>query len=194
MEGKKSGNLPEKNSVEYIKNMRDNLLIHMELQDLIAKELSEKSGVPLSTLNKILYADQSDCKLSTAVMLAKSLGISIDELVSAGTINETVLQNIITCRSLPQNAIYLIRWFINHQATLYKKDKIRREKIISVMNPLHTNNELLKVTNNFRQIDISHIPDELKFKVFFGLKLNSDYYMPYYTPHTITKGTRYYFD
>lgn len=53
------------------------------------------------------------------------------------------------------------------------------------MEPLYTNDGMLKVTNRFRQIDISGISDDLKHKVFFGLLLKCDFFMPTYSPYDV---------
>lgn len=188
MERENKTNFSEKISLEkddYMKNIRDNLYNYLKSSDTTLVKFAEESDVTVSALNNILYGNPKDCKLSTVIKIAKALGISLDELAGAETINENVMRNIINCRNLPTNAIYLIRWFINHQVTLYNRDARAGQKIISVMNPLHTNDGILKVTNNFGQIDISNLPIELRDKVFFGLNLGCDWYMPLYSPFDV---------
>lgn len=185
MKGNKKDIISEKSSTEYIKNIRSVLLRYMNNSYLTIKELAERAQLPMSTLNKILYSDQTDCKLSTTIQLAKCLGISIEELTGADTINETVLNNVVTCRGLPMNSIYLIRWFINHQRTLYAQDTAANKKIISIQCPLQTNDGILKVNNNFRQVDISSLSEDYQSKVFFGLQIGCDIYMPNYSPFDI---------
>ena len=46
---------------------------------LTTEELSEKSGVPLGTLNKILSGATKDPKLETLKYIAHVLGLSLDE-------------------------------------------------------------------------------------------------------------------
>lgn len=47
--------------------------------NLTSKDLSEKSGVPLGTLNKILNGTTKDPKLETLKSLSKVLGCSLDD-------------------------------------------------------------------------------------------------------------------
>lgn len=188
MDGRKNNNFNSNDSVSCsnpITAIRENVYRYLNDKELTIREFSEIVDISQSTLNNLLYGSCSDCKLSTAISLAKALGVSIDELTSAGTIDPIPLQNLITCRSLPQNSIYLIRWFIKHQETLYKQDNLANKKIISVMQPLHTNDGIAKVSNNFLQIDISELSNDLKSKVFFGIKINHSMYMPYYSPYDV---------
>lgn len=169
----------------YLNNMRNYLYQYLEYPGRTVAKLSEMADLPKTTVENLLYGKTEDCKLSTALAIAKALGVTMEELTQAGTVSEITMQNVITCRNLPQNALYLIRWFINHQATLYRQDKANNKKIISVMCPIHTNDGLFKVSNNFRQVDISHLHDDLKCKVFFGLALKSDLHIEYYNPNDI---------
>lgn len=45
---------------------------------LSVPKLSEKSGVPIRTIEDI--EKRKDCRLSTAIILAKALNITLDEL------------------------------------------------------------------------------------------------------------------
>lgn len=47
--------------------------------NLTTEELSEKSGVPIGTLNKILSGATKDPKLETLKSIAKVLGLSLDD-------------------------------------------------------------------------------------------------------------------
>ena len=95
---------------DYISAFRKNLFMYIEDKDITIKDISEASGVPFSTLNTFLYGDSKDAKLSTAVKLAHALGVSIDELVGAYTINSITRESLSICRNLPDNELYLIRW------------------------------------------------------------------------------------
>lgn len=148
--------------------------------------LSEMSGLPERTLKNVLYGNNEDCKFSNAVAIAKALGVSIDELADCGTINEISLQNMIDCRSLPPRYLNLVRWFIRHQITLSKNDK-EFEKIISVMEAKVTSDYTLKVSNIFKQIDLSdvNISEEIKQKSFLGIHLPTEHFLPYYSMYDV---------
>lgn len=45
------------------------------------KQLSELSGIPIGTLNKIIYGATSSPSLDNALAIAKALGCTIDELI-----------------------------------------------------------------------------------------------------------------
>lgn len=182
---KNIGHLSTNDSLQHIKCLQTNVFEYLKESDNTIRSLSDESGLSHSTLLTLLYGTQKDCKLSTAITLAKTLGISVDELVGAGTIPEITLQNMRVCRTLPPNSLYLVRWFIKHQKTLYDRDLSNNKRIISVMETLCTNDGILKVTNNYSQIDISNLDPDKRNKVFFGIHLRCDFLMPFYSPYDI---------
>lgn len=107
----------------YMSAFRKNLFMYVEEKDITIKEISEEAGIPFSTLNSFLYGKTNDVKLSTAVKLAKALKISIDELVGAETISDISRESIAICRNLPDNALYLVRWYIRYIDSLNKKNE-----------------------------------------------------------------------
>lgn len=169
----------------YMSNFRANLYHYLKQPDMTIAKLSEMSNLSDGTLQTLLYGKSEDCKMSTVISIAKALNISVDELMDCGTIEDTVKKNMQAIRVLPPNARYTIRWFISHQKMLYKKDKRDGKKRISVIEPIYTNDGILKVTNRFRQIDISGLSEELQHKVFIGLRLSCDFLMPYYSPFDV---------
>ena len=172
------------NSNDFMSAFRKNMFMYLEEKDITIKEISEEADVPFSTLNTFLYGDSKDIKLSTAVKLAKALNVSIDELIGAETINEVSRESISICRNLPDNALYLIRWYIRYIDSLNKKNEPHR-RYVSIMELECNHNGNLKMTTNYRHIDITDIGEEYRSKVFFGITMPCDNYMPIYSPYDI---------
>ena len=172
------------NSNDFMSAFRKNMFMYLEEKDITIKEISEEADAPFSTLNTFLYGDSKDIKLSTAVKLAKALNVSIDELIGAETINEVSRESIAICRNLPDNALYLIRWYIRYIDSLNKKNEPHR-RYVSVMELECNHNGNLKMTTNYRHIDITDIGEEYRSKVFFGITMPCDNYMPIYSPYDI---------
>ena len=172
------------NRDDFISTFRHNLFMYIDEKDITIKDISEKANVPFSTLNTFLYGDSKDIKLSTAVKLAHALNVSIDELVGADTINEVSRESIAICRNLPDNALYLIRWYIRYIDSLNKKNEPHR-RYVSVMELECNHNGNLKITTNYRHIDITDISEEYRSKVFFGITIPCEHYMPIYSPYDI---------
>lgn len=63
---------------------------------MTSEELSEKSGVPIGTLNKILSGATKDPKLETLKAIARVLGLSLDDFddSSRKTIYEPTYEDI----------------------------------------------------------------------------------------------------
>ena len=170
------------NSDDYMSAFRENMFMYLEEKDITIKEISEKADIPFSTLNTFLYGDSKDIKLSTAVKLAGALNVSIDELIGAETINEVSRESIAICRNLPDNALYLVRWYIRYIESLNKKNEPHR-RYVSVMELECNRDGNLKMTTNYRHIDITDIGEEYRSKVFFGITMPCEHYMPTYSPY-----------
>ena len=168
----------------YMSAFRKNLFMYVEEKDITIKEISEEADIPFSTLNSFLYGKTNDVKLSTAVKLAKALDVSIDELVGAETINEVSRESIAICRNLPENDLYLIRWYIRYINSLNKHNEPNK-RYVSVMQLECNNNGNLKMTTNYKHIDVTDIDKEQRCKIFFGITMPCDHYMPAYTPYDI---------
>ena len=172
------------NRDDFISAFRHNLFMYIDEKDITIKDISENANVPFSTLNSFLYGDSKDIKLSTAVKLAHALNVSIDELVGADTINEVSRESIAICRNLPDNALYLIRWYIRYIDSLNKKNEPNK-RYVSIMKLDCNQNGNLKITTDYKHIDITEIDKECSCKVFFGITMPCDHYMPVYSPYDI---------
>lgn len=168
----------------YMKSFRKNVDMYISEKDITLREVAEMANMPFDTLKNFLYKDNADCKLSTAVKLARALNVSIDELIGAETINEVSRESISICRNLPDNALYLIRWYIRYIDGLNKKNEPNR-RYVSVMELECGINGNLQITTRYRHIDISDIDAECGKKIFFGITIPCDYYMPIYSPYDI---------
>ena len=158
--------------------------MYISEKDITLREVAEIADMPFDTLKNFLYKDSADCKLSTAVKLARAFNVSVDELIGAETINEVSRESIAICRNLPDNALYLIRWYIRYIDGLNKKNEPNK-RYVSVMELECNHNGNLKITTNYRHIDITDIGEEYRSKVFFGITMPSDHYMPHYSPYDI---------
>ena len=171
------------NRENYMDSFRKNIDMYIEEKDITLREISEKADISFSTLNNLLYSDSKDCKLSTAVALARAFGVSIDELIGAETIEPLTREAIAISRNLPENARYLIRWFIKHQESLVAEHPGKR--IVSVMKPICNMDGNLEQVNDFVALDISSLGNNVKPKIFIGFQLPCEHYMPHYSPYDI---------
>lgn len=169
----------------YMSAFKKNIDMVIEGKAITVKELSEVADIPFSTLSSFLYGDNMDCKLSTAVKLARALEVSVDELIGAETIESVTRDSLKTCRTLPKHALYLIRYFINHQKTIYE-NLPSDEKVISVFCP-HTVRGRLVSTNVVEPCSANKLPDQIKTSVYAGIRIPEEYehFMPYYAPEEI---------
>lgn len=167
-------------TTKYIDTFRRNIDNLMEQYDYTIKETAEIADISYDTFKTFLYDKEAkDCRLSTAVKLARAFHLSIDELVGAGTIESRCMENLKIYRTLPDGAKHLIDWHIKNQKFIHEKHDNKR--IISVMLPLCANNGNMKMTNDYEELNIEHIGDELFHKVYLGIRIPCLHYLPHYT-------------
>jgi transcriptional regulator with XRE-family HTH domain len=166
---------------DYMTVFRENLFQYVDDKEITLTEIADKAGIPLSTLNSFLYGNTSDPKLSTVVKLSRALEISIDELIGAETITDKQRESISICRNLPEHDVYLVRWFIRYLEDL-NRDADHNIRTVSVMRLEQTIHGGIKLTSDYHKMDISELDRTYSSKIFFGIILPCDYYMPKYSP------------
>lgn len=173
-----------KNSVELSEHFRENLLFYVGKNNMTMVELANKSGIPINTINSFLHRISNDMKISNVARIAKTLNISIDELISSDTMHDLTKESLALCRNLPENDLYLVRWFIRYLHGLNTQNEPNK-RYISVMEVECNSNGNLKITSQYRHVDITDVDCEIKGKAFFGITIPCDHYMPIYSPYDI---------
>lgn len=166
----------------YIGVLRKNLDAIMDERDLTIKELAEMADIPFETLRNFLYDKEAkDCRLSTVIKLAQALDVPVGLLI--GSLKEKEVEIVKTYRSLPQSSQSLIDWHIMDQDFMHKSHN--KAKMIKVMLPICSNNGNLKRTYDYEGFDTSGLDEELYHKVFQGIKIPCEHYLPHYRPNDI---------
>lgn len=162
---------------DYMSSFRKNLQMYLSEKSITLASLAEAAGISPDTLKTLIYGQSGDCKLSTAIALSNALGVSIDELVGAGTLSPVVCESIQITRNLPDRLVYFIRWAIRYHEKQLTSKKIS-SKAINVMDADCSNNGNLLMTNNFDLYDFKNLENFISYKVFMGIKIPCDNYMP----------------
>lgn len=186
MEKQKLNQLSQKLTADrnnYMKSFRHNLDLYIAEKDITIREISELSDVPYSTMHTLLYGDAADAKLSTVVKLSIVLGISMDELVGAETIEPLSRESLSICRNLPEHFVYLIRSYIRHVWKMYTKVDSTDYHIPIMLPECHDGH--LHTTNVTELSNIQHLPESIRFRISHGLKIPCEHYEPYYMPGDI---------
>ena len=166
-------------------NLRHNLDVCLKYSDITIHELAESAGISFDTLKNLLYQNSKDCKLSTAALLAKAIGVTLDELIGLDTFSEENMDCISMFREMPEHYQYFIRWFIHRQYELSNGGFRQGRKTVPVMNLEEHPDGTLHISSDFESIDITDIPQNIKPQIFMGIKTSVDHYMPHYTPYDI---------
>ena len=164
---------------DFISSFRKNLFMYVDQKDITLAEIAEAADVSFSTLRSFLYGDAEDCRLSTAVKIARALGVSVDELIGCGTITPQTCESLQLVRQLPESFTHFVRWAIHYHYNKLTTNQVT-EKAIEVMKVVCCDNGNMKMTNDLDVIDISGLNDDLRPKIFIGVKMPCNHYEPKY--------------
>lgn len=162
---------------DYMSSFRTNLQTYINEKDISLADIADEAGMSVETLKTLVYGKAADCKLSTAVSLAKALKISVDELVGSGTLSPTMCESIQITRNLPDNFVQFVRWAIRYNERMLREKKASK-KAINIMQADCTPNGNLLMNTNFELMDISDLQDYMRYKIFMGIKIPCGNYMP----------------
>lgn len=161
---------------DYMSAFRKNIDMYVAEKDITLREIAEAADISYSTLNTFVYGNSTDCKLSTAVKLARAFGISVDELIGAGTIEDETRQTIAMSRNLKDHHRHVIRVFAKHQYLLHGDVPVK-SKQISVMIP-ECQHGHLRTTTMTEALNIDHLPQSVKSEACLGLRIPCKHYEP----------------
>lgn len=162
---------------DYMHSFRENIRMYIDQKEITLAEVAELADMPESTLKTFIYNGGKDCKLSTAIKLAKVFKVSIDELVGAETMSKQICETLQIIRQLPVSFTHFVRY-----ATFLHYKKLTEgeitEKAIEIMTPEIDASGSMVMTNAFDILDISHLADEVRHKTFMGVRIPGDLYAP----------------
>lgn len=168
----------------YMKSLKNNLMMYVGQKEITLNELADKADVSVNTLKTLIYGYSDDCHLSTVVKLAKALCVSVDELVGCGTLSPQTCDSLQTVRLLPESFTHFVRWAIHYHFDMLNSAKVT-EKSVEVMMAEVSECGNLRMTNNFDVMDISDFSDAIRPKIFLGIRIPNDSYSPFYLENDV---------
>ena len=164
---------------DYMHSLRRNLYMYIGKKEITLQEVSELADIPLNTLKSLIYGDSRDCHISTVIKLARVFNVSVDELIGCGTISKQTCESLQVMRKLPESFTHFVRWSIHFHYEKLNSHKVSI-KSVELMIPEESEDGNHKMTNNFDVIDVSFLSDDIRPKIFMGIKLITPCYMPHY--------------
>lgn len=160
---------------------RGNVQMYVDEKDIRMSDIANKADLSVKTLDNFLHQKTKDCNLSTAVHICWALETSLDELVGAETIKPEARMAMALYRNLPEHDQYLVRWFVNYLMSLNAEEE--NKSIYRSVMDIECINGNLKLNSVYHRANISEVPSEMRTKIFFGIKMPCDHYMPVYSPY-----------
>ena len=180
MENEKNTNIYLKlvsNHDNYMSSLRDNVGLLRTEKKWSVRVLAEKANISEDTLNTFLKGTSKDCNLSTVVKLASAFGVTIDEVVGAGTMSDGTRESVSRCRVMPQHFVNLARSYIRHIYKLFEKTDSKEPRLVMLPECRRGH---LQTTNVTTEIDISHLLKGTISRIAHGLRIPCDHYEPYF--------------
>lgn len=180
MENEKNTNIYLKlvsNHDNYMSSLIDNVGLLRTEKKWSVRVLAEKANISEDTLNTFLKGTSKDCNLSTVVKLARAFGVTIDELVGAGTMSDGTRECVSRCRVMPQHFVNLARSYIRHIYKLFEKTDSKEPRLVMLPECRRGH---LQTTNVTTEIDISHLQKGTISRIAHGLRIPCDHYEPYF--------------
>lgn len=166
------------NPDNFMQAFRKNVDMYIAEKDITIREVAEVADIPFETLKSFIYGETKECKLSTAVKLAKAFNVTIDELVGAGTIEEETRKTIAMARNLKEHHRKVIRMYAKHQYIMHGENGVN-SKSISILTPVCKNGHL-KTTIIDKKLCIDFLAKPTMEKVGMGIKIPCDHYEPHF--------------
>ena len=118
-----STKLIRSDKVDDIATLRRNLEMYVQDPDITIRDISEQSGVPIPTINNLLYKDKQGIRLSTVIALASASQVSIDELVGCPPLTKWTIYPLyaVTWKCTFKTQILRYGIFRNSRAYLYQR-------------------------------------------------------------------------
>ena len=110
--------------MSFKENLRDELLY----QDIKIKELSDKIGIPYSTILSYVCSKSSLPKVDVAYKIAEALGVTVEFLMTGKQSDNYKKSLSLTCReliSLPPDIVSSVQIIIHRYYELYKNNQMR---------------------------------------------------------------------
>ena len=164
--------------------LRQNVDTLMDIYGYTLSETAEKANLSFENFKAFFYGKSEEVRLSTAVKLARVFDLSVDEIAGSETVSNDMEDYINMYKELPEHSKYLVKYFLKHQNSIYKRKEIVGKKVISVLKP-QCNDSYLQTTNVTEELCIEHLNENIKSKVLLGLKIPCEHYMPIYSPYDI---------
>ena len=169
------------NKENWMECFRNNVQMYVDEKEIRMSDIANEADISVKTLDNFLHNKTKDCNLSTAVALARSLEVSLDELVGAETVKPEARVSMPIYRNLQPSDQYLVRWFVNYLMSLSCEEE-NKSLYRSVMD-IECMNGALKLNSLYHRANISEVPAEMRTRIFFGIKMPCDHYMPVYSPY-----------
>lgn len=161
-------------------NLSANVNYIKDLTGLTLPEIADGAGLTIEAVKAVIYYENKDYKITTAARLASFFGLSIDELVGAGTISPETIKSLRTLRKLDHSYRDFFRWFIQYVYTFVNRTKVRH-KAVPIMHPrcnAETGSLAFRLRDVSGVIDISDLQEDLRFKIMAGIEVPCSHYMP----------------
>ena len=170
------------NHTNPIESFCHNVITCKDIYGYTWQEIADATDISLEQLKAINGFKNSDYKLSTVVKLAIFFDISVEELVGSQTIYPETLESYQKIRLMPNYYREYHRWYIDFVYKTMKQHENCKDSVPLAV-PECDEKGNLRFNTKFihNSVNISNIAPEIQPKVFIGIKIPCNNYMPLFS-------------
>lgn len=151
------------------------------------QEIVDGTGLPVNVVKSVLYYENKDYKLATAVRMAKFFGLSVDELIGADCLRSETKKALQELRIMPDANREFFYWLVRFVHSNSNSEK-SKQKFVPVLCPDFVEGCLNYSVKRFMEnFEVSDFSDTIRPKLFMGLKIPAGcrVFLPEFAPGEI---------
>lgn len=171
------------NPEDWKESLRHNLFTILESDGVTIQKLADIAGINYETMKSVLYGNSKDYKVGVLINIAKHFGLTLDELIGAGTCTEEQSKANKLLRQVPAHIAFRYNWILDIVAGRTNDGQELKSIPYIVPEIRHSGN--LQPIYDANLFDVSSLRPEIRAKAMLAVRFPTDYYMPSYTPYDV---------
>lgn len=162
-------------------NMRAKIKIALKNKKINIGDLACECDIAQDTLREYYYSKIKTCRLSSALKISRYFNTTVEEMTGVEIINPEIDEIVKNLEAMPQHQQHYVKW-LTKQLLYMNQIKDDKKKFIPVHQGICRSGNLM-MGKDMEPIDISAQNGDIRAKVFMGISIPCEHFMPLYSPY-----------
>lgn len=162
-------------------NLRATIQKRCRASKMSIQDLAFECDIAQDTLRDYYYEKIKTCRLSSAIKIAKFFNTTIEEMTGVTAVNPEIDSVVRNMESMPQYMQHYVQWVTN-QLIYMNEVKEPKAKMIPVHQGICQDGNFV-MGKDLEPLDISGHEADVRAKVFMGINIPCEHFMPRYSPY-----------